>query len=292
MGVLDDIKEQYPTLAFLVNDPEVGKLLRDAVDPNKGFSPGRFQAKLYQTKWFKSRSTNQRQIDVLKNTDPGEYARQRNENLAQVRLLSSQLGLTLTPGQKLYMAEVNLRNGVSVGSEEFMYNLMNFARAQSPGKVGEGSVKGAAFDVNKMARQQFYVPMSQKDAYQWGVELALGTKDEKALRAYLSNRSASLYPHLREQLKNGASMEDLFSGHRALIAEELEISPESVDFTKGNFKKVLQQIDPKTKEPRMMTLHEAQTLARQDTRWWKTGNGREADSGMANFVLKAFGKRA
>lgn len=291
MGVLDDVKNQYPTLAFLLNDPEVGPLLRDAVDPNKGFSPQTFQAKLYQTKWFKGRSTSQRKIDILKNTDPGEYARLRNANLAQVRLMAKKLGLNLTAGQKLYMAEVNLRNGTDLGSEEALYNLMNFAQGQDPKKMGEGSVKGATFDVQEMAREQFYVPLSKTDAYKWGVELALGTKDEKALRAFLSDRAASLYPHLKDQLQGGASMEDLFSGHRAVLARELEMSEASIDFTK-QYQKVLHQIDPTTGKPRPMTLHETQTLARQDPKWWKTSNGAEADAGMANFILKAFGKRA
>lgn len=291
MGVLDDIRSQYPTLAFLINDPEVGPLLRDAVNPDKGFSPGTFQAKLYQTKWFKSRSTNQRQIDILRNTDPAEYRRRRDENLAQVRMMAKKLGLNLTAGEKLYMAEVNLRNGVDIGSEQFAYGLMNFAQTSGKKRMGEGSVKGAAFQVNEIARNQFYIPLSKDEQYKWGVELAIGTKDEQALRAYLSEKSASLYPHLKELLANGASMEDIFSGHRAVIAQELELAPETIDFTK-QWKKVLHQVDPQTQKPRPMTLHEAQTLARQDDRWWHTSGGKEVDAGMANALLKMFGKRA
>lgn len=292
MGVLEDIKEQYPTLAFLINDPEVGPLLKDAVDPNKGFSPQAFQAKLYQTKWFRTRSTNQRQIDILRQTDPGEYRRQYNEYVASLRAFAAQSGLKFTNPELAYIAGNALRNGVKPNTPEFQALMRNYAVSFKGDRLGQGSIRGAMLEVSKVARQQFYVPMTAKEQQEWATDLALGIKDESALKAYLSERSASRYPHLKNLLQGGASMEDIFGGHRALIAEELEISPETIDFTKGQWSKVLHQIDPATEKPRPMTLHEAQTLARQDNRWWATTNGRETDAGMTNFLLKTFGKRA
>jgi len=291
MSVLDDIREQYPTLAFLVNDAEVGKLLRDAVDPNKGFSPQTFQAKLYQTKWFKSRSTHTRQMDILKNTDPGEWRRLVKDTASKVRMLNSQMGLGLSQKEMNYMASGYTRYGIQPGSEEFMIGLRKFVGANTSKRIGSGSVTAAELAVRDMAKSGYYVPMSDKEARTWGLDLAFGTKDESALKAALAARAQSMYPHLKELLKGGASMEEIFSGHRATIAEELELSPEQIDFTK-DWKKVLHQVDPATGKPRPMTLHETQTLARQDKRWWATGKGREADAGMANFLLKTFGKRA
>jgi len=292
MGVLEDIREQYPSLAWLTKDPEVGKLLRDAVDPNKGFSPTTFQAKLYQTKWFKSRSTAQRQYDILKHTDPAEFQRQRQTYYAETKRILSNLGLSLKTNELKYLAETNYRNGVATGSEQFTLNLMNLSKAFGEKRFsGSGSVQGSKLAVKSMAKQQYFIPMTDKEATDWGIDMALGLKDENALKAALSKKSASLYPHLKELLNGGASMDDIFSGHRALIAQELELSPETIDFTK-DYKKVLYQVDPQTQKPRPMTLHETQTLARQDNRWWDTAGGRKADAGMANTMLKMFGKRA
>lgn len=290
MGVLDDIREQYPSLAFLVNDPEVGPLLRDAVDPNKGFSPETFQAKLYQTNWFRSRSTSQRNIDTLSKTDPGEFKRLYSDFETQVRMMNSKLGLNLNAEEIRYITSANLRNGVDPNSEEFAISLRKYAGKISD-RIGSGTVTGAELQVRDIARTQFYVPMSDAEVRTWALDLAFGTRDEAALRAQLSAKSASLFPHLKELLANGASMEDIFSGHRAVIAQELELSPEQIDFTK-DWTKVLHQVDPATGKPRPMTLHETQTLARQDNRWWATSKGRQQDAGMANFMLKTFGKRA
>lgn len=291
MGVLDDIKSQYPTLAFLINDPEIGPLLRAAVDPNKGFDPGTFQAKLYQTKWFKTRSTSQRQYDILKNTDPGEFKRRSQEALSKAHLTAQKLGLRMSSNELKYLSGTMLRNGADIGSEEFVNTLRNFAQATTSNRMGEGSIRGAAYQINDVARNQYFIPLSSKDAYAYGIDLALGVKDENSIRAIMAERAASLYPHLKEMLQGGQSMEDIFSGHRAVISQELELAPETIDFTK-DWKKVLYQVDPQTQKPRPMTLHEAQTMARQDNRWWATTNGKEADAGMGNFLLKTFGKRA
>lgn len=290
MSVLDDIKEQYPTLAFLINDPEVGSLLRDAVDPNKGFSPTTFQAKFYQTNWYKSRSTAQREIEILRNTDPGEYTRRRIAYQSQMQVLNKSMGLNLSDDEIQYMATNFMSKGIDVNSPELTASLRGFMQNRYA-RIGSGTVTGAELKVRDLAKSQYYLPMSTNEVRQWSLDLAFGTKDETALRAELAKKSASLYPHLKELLGNGASMEDIFSGHRAVIAQELELSPEQIDFTK-DWTKVIHQIDPATTKPRPMTLHETQTLARQDNRWWSTAKGKQADAGMANTMLKVFGKRA
>lgn len=292
MGVLDDIKEQYPQLAWLVNDPEVGKLLRDAVDPNKGFSPQTFQAKLYKTKWFRTRSTSQREMSILKNTDPAEYRRWVMTAAAGVSDLSTRMGHNLSRNKAAYLATTFVDRGIEIGSPEFMQQMRGYMRAQSSGGFeAAGSVDAAATQFRQIARNQYYLPVDNAEAHRWGIELALGIKDENAVKELMNQRAQSRYPHLRELLASGNSMEEIFSGHRAMIAQELEISPATIDFTR-EWSKVLHQVDPQTGNPRPMTLHEAATLARQDQRWWSTSNGRAKDAGMTNLLLKTFGKRA
>ena len=292
MSVLSDIKEQYPSLAFLANDPEVGPLLRDAVDPNKGFSPTTFQAKLYQTKWFRTRSVAQREYSIMYHSDPAELKRRRAAVDADMRAIAHKAGITITGGEAKWLTTYLLANGLDAGSPEGINMLRSFMRNTKTNRFGaSGSVAAAATTFRNIAKNQYYLPIDQKEAHRWGIELALGVKDESAVKELMSQRAMSRFPHLKELLKNGATMEEIFSGHRALIAQELELNPTQIDFTK-DWVKVLQQTDPQTKKPRPMTLHETQTLARQDKRWWRTTKGREQDAGMANFFLKTFGKRA
>lgn len=308
MTVLDDIRENYPTLAFLVNDPEVGQLLKDAVDPNKGFSPQAFQAKLYQTNWYKTRSEAVRTNDILRNTDPGEWKARLSEYGAQVKAMSDQLGLNLSPAEISYISGNNLRYGIEANSPEARASLATFAKkaVTSSSFMAPGTIMAATQNVKAMAAGQYFLPMDENIAKQWAVDLAFGVKDEAALKAELQKSAASRYTWLAPQLNAGQSMEQIFAGHRAVIAEELEIDPGSIDFTRGDWRRVLgvpneqgttndtagpQAGNPGPLAQRPMTLYEAQTLARQDTRWWSTSRGRSADAGMANFMLKSFGAR-
>lgn len=286
---LSRIREQYPQLAWLVNHPEIGPLLREAVDPNKGFSPQTFQAKLYSTNWFKRRSQSFREWEILRATDPGTANARRAEYRTNVRQLASSLGIPLSNAEAKWFSEVGLQSGWDVGGGQMMESLAAFGRRKN--KYGPGAILTRATEAKQLARSQYYIPMSHTDAVHWSDWMARGLRTQDDLKIELQKRAASKYRHLAAELGAGKTMEDIFAGHRATIAEELEISPETIDFTKGQWSKVLGTRDAKSGTTRPMSLYEAQTLARQDGRWWGTSNGKEADAGMANFVLKMFGKR-
>lgn len=287
---LDRVREQYPELAWLFNDPEIGPLLRDAVDPNRGFSPTTFQAKLYQTNWFKRQSQAARQWQILKNTDPGEANARRAQYRAEIGRLSQSLGINLTNGQAMLAAEAALQYGWDLNGGQLLEAIA--AHGRKTGKYGAGAIRTTAEKAKSLSSGQYFLPMSNADAYKWGDWVARGMRTEQDLQIELQNRAISRYRHLAQELSAGNTMEDIFAGHRALIAQELELAPDSIDFTKGQWAKVIGVPDPNGKGVRSMTLSETQTLARQDNRWWATSNGREADAGMANFVLKMFGRRA
>ncbi len=288
--VLDRVREQYPELAWLFNDPEVGALLRDAVDPNKGFSPTTFQTKLYATNWFKRQSQSARQWNILKNTDPGEANARRAEYTTEIGRLASSLGIKLTPGQTSLTAEAALQFGWDLGGGQLLEAITAHGRKIG---YGPGAIASNASKAKALSFGQYYLPMTNTEANTWGDLIVRGMRTDADLQTELQNRAISRYHYLAPELSSGKTMEDIFAGHRATIAQELEISPTSIDFTKGQWAKVLGIVDRSgTGKMRPLSLSETQTLARQDTRWWSTANGREADAGMANFMLKTFGKRA
>lgn len=287
---LSRIREQYPQLAWLINDPEIGPLLREAVDPNKGFSPQTFQARLYNTNWFKKKSQATREWTILSHTDPGEANARRSEYRTEIVRLSSSLGIPLSPQEAQYITEAALQSGWDLSGGQLREAIAAFGRKKN--KYGPGAIMTTAAAAKEMAAGQYYVSMSHTDAVHWADWIARGLRTEDDLKVELSNRAKSKYSYLSQELGTGKTMEEIFAGHRATIADELEISPASIDFTKGQWAKVLGVRDPTTGQTRPMSLYETQTLARQDNRWWSTSNGKEADAGMANFVLKMFGKRA
>lgn len=293
MGVFEDVQKQYPTLAFLFRDPEVGKLLRNAVDPNMGFSPTEFQARLYQTKWFRRRSQSQREWEILQHVDPRELTRRINMAKRDLRLNFSKLGFRANAAEINYIASYAVKDGYDVTDPA---NALAFRSLilRNPKRIAEGAVNTARKQVQSRGRQVWFQGIGGGVDTKWGVDIALGLKTEADLDEYYRKRAISFFPHLRKELEAGETMASLFDGHRQVIAEELELDPESVQLmlNHGQWGKVLRYRDPSTKKDRALTLSETRTLARQDPRFWKTMKGQAEGSSLSNMLLQTFGRRA
>ena len=291
MGVLDDIREQYPTLAFLLNNPEVGPLLRKAVDPNSTYSPGRFQAELMQTGWWKRSSQSAREYEILSHTDPGTFKQNINTYKTAVRQRARQMGVALTDKEVVWLANSMLRLGQQPDGPELGAGLVKI-RKYGASRQREGSIRTYARGAQGRAQSAYMLRMSTGSAERWGNWMALGEKSQDDLEQYLRRQAAAKYPWLAKSINGGQTMADLFSEHVSTIAETLELDPNSINLTDSKWSKVLNYRDRYTGERRSMTTGEAGYLARQDTRFWRTAAGREADAQGANMILNMFGKRA
>ena len=289
MGVLENIREQYPTLSFLVNDPEIGPLLRDAVDPNKGFSPQTFQAKLYQTGWWKRQSSSEREWLIKSKTDPGTAKRERTAYRGALSTAANRYGAQLTNAQETWLTELGLARGLAPDDPSMLAQFRQIV-AQKPSAGGPGARRTGARAVQQMARGDYGIRMSKGTAATWGDRLARGLTTMDDVRVTLADKATQMYPQFATGLRQGQTIRDMTDGYREIIASELELDPERIDFTEGRWSKVLNWRG--SKGLRAPTAQEVQKLARMDTRWWSTSHGRQTDAEMTSGVLQMFGKRA
>lgn len=290
MGVREDVLEQYPTLGFLLNDPEVGKLLRDAVDPNQGFSPQTFQAKLYQTRWWKNRSQSAREFDIIAHTDPGTYRQNLSQYRNQLAAVANRLGVNLTSKELGWISASNMRQGLNADSRETLMSLVRLRRSSGRHQAA-GAIRTSSHAARNRARGDYFLSMGSKSAQKWGEMIAMGERTEQDLDDYLRHQAASMYPHLNGSLQAGFTMRDLFSEHAAVIAEELEFDPERVNLMDGKWRQVLRTSDGKGGF-RPMSLSETQRLARSDDRFWSTNKGQQEEARMVTFLGNTFGETA
>lgn len=288
MGVADDIRQQYPNLYFLMQDPEIGPLLREAVDPNAGFSAQAFYAKLTNTRWWKSRSQAQRQWEFMRHTDPAEAQSQINQFRNQLSQQASRLGIALTPSQLAIISVDALSKGLSPDSPEVLRKMIQLRTLKN---TQAGGIQTASRQAMAVSYGDYFLPMSGHTAGIWGQQIATGMKTLDDLRVEMQKKAISRFPYLRTQIMAGQTPAEIFAPHRDMIASELELSPGTIDLANSKWSKVLDYYDKTTKVHRPMTLYEVQTLARQDDRWWKTQKGKSADASMANMILERFGKR-
>lgn len=289
MGVLENIREQYPTLSFLVDHPEIGPLLRDAVDPNKGFSPQTFQAKLYQTNWWKSQSNTQREWLIKSQTDPGSANAERKTGWNELDAMAKRMGVSLTPAQVKWLTETALANGQSLDSVEVKRGIMKLWRGTDYGK---GQVGVDAQSIRALAQSEYFRPMSSNEAHELARRVATGDDTLESIKTRLQSQAAERFPHLRQRISEGLTPAQIVEPYRQIVAEELEY---------GDISEVNVMTDPKWRrllgirqsdgKMRMMTESEVMLAARQQPRWWSTSRGKEADAGMASTLMNVFGAR-
>jgi hypothetical protein len=251
-----------------------------------------------KTNYFRSRGAPARAWEILVNTDPAEAWRRRAETYYQQSEIAHKLGYMLTETELQYMTEWNLSRGVEVGSPEWRWGLRTILNDQGdpyvgpPHKLVVGGITGAMNQIHNTAKGDWFMSLSQDEYYRMGIDVAMGYLDDNAVRYALQERASSLYPHLRTQMDQGATMKDLFSGHMQTIAEEWEVDPGTLTYDSPTMQSIIGRRDPNTGNMRSASLYEAKILARQDDKFWNTSRARQLESSAGNYLLKTFGKVA
>lgn len=291
-SVTQRVLEQYPSLKFLLNDPEVGRLLRDAVDPNKGFSSQTFQAKLMETRWWRTKSEAQRTWAITAATDPGEAKMQRHQYAAEIVTTAARLGVKLSTPEVKWITEVGLSRGYEPGGARMMGDILRHGR--KAGKVGAGAVNTAARAVRNLETSQWMREPPRRETEYWGEQIALGRKTLEDFNAAAAHSAGRRFPHMAAQIRAGMTVAQAIGPMVEAYAREMDWDPQglmSKIHTDPKHTGLLGIRDPKSRKMRLPTEHEAAVMARRRGDWWGTTRGREADAAMTSALLETFGRR-
>jgi hypothetical protein len=98
------------------------------------------------------------------------------------------------------------------------------------------------------------------------------------------------YGHLSELIDQGVTLEDLASNYRQSAAKLLEIDPNQIDMSQGDYEVALSFGEEGKK--RAMTTGEWEKLLRTDARygWEKTENAKSEARSLASNIAEAFGR--
>lgn len=246
--VAQQIREQFPAFAWLLDDPGVGPLLTQlgagTIDQQT------FQSRLYQTDWWKRTGETVRRWDTLVATDPATATERRFARIAAVRDLSAQMGV---PGINLLQFS---ENSLRFGWSDAQLRDEIAKKAKFSGKI-TGGPQNALQTVNAMAAD-FGVPVTWDRKVGWSRRLLAGDLTEDALRGELSARAQETYAEnaaLVAALKRGQSVRDYAEPYLAIAAEELEIDPGQINLRKPQWSEMLLHTDKEGKQ-RGMTLSE------------------------------------
>jgi hypothetical protein len=286
------IQTDYPAYAWLLDIPEVGALLEQAV--TEGWGEAMFVSKLWATNWYRSRSESQRQMEALQQTDPGQFGAIWNQKYGGVQDTGLRLGLAFAPGEADFLTASHVFGNKNFDDPQEKQFLLNWAKANKGRVSNTGSIFAQAQRADNIARTEFFFAPTWEDSLTFGIEAALGYNNEDNYRQSLADWFAGVMPHLAPRLKGGETFAQIVNPYRDIIAKELELGGlEDVDMISSNQWKWLTGIaDPTSGEMRLPTQQEVLTAARKDPRWRHTIGATALSSSLIDGITRAFGVRA
>lgn len=289
----DQIIRDYPTFAYLLNDPEIGPLLLEAVDPSKGFDAATFQAKVMQTDWWKTTSESQRQWETLSATDPATAQAQRDQWKDSLNAEAAKLGVQLAPADLDWWVDNYLPKGISAADASIGRELARVYQQRPDLRIGQPGVEtGDIPAVQTQLRQigaSYFRDLTQQDLDWWSAQIASGQQSIQSFQSVIVNEAKQQFPSFQAQIDAGVPLDQLFSGTKAIVANELELDPTQMDLMHDPRWSQLLGVPDEKGTTRLLTRSEALQFARSQDEWRNTASAKQGGADLTMELLKTFG---
>jgi len=268
--------------AVLTTYPELAALFRKGVA--EGWSQETFQAKVRNTKWYKTHAESWRTTEILRLTDRKTYNQNLANTKANVVAQAAQMGATLSGDQLNSVVNQVFRLGVE--GAQLTKLLSNYVVAV------DGAMKGQAGatqeELKRLARAN---GISYNDNWYASASRAVvgGVKTLQDYENDIRRQAASAFPVYADQIKAGQDVADIASPYIQRMSALLEINPADVDLFDNSIREALSGRNPDTGKAQAKSLWQFENDLRKDPRWQKTSNAKETYSNLAQGVLKNWG---
>ena len=275
------IREQYPYLAYLLDNPDIRPILMDAA--MKGDAEATTQSRIRETNWWKTTAEATRVWDSLWQLDNAEAMNRWNERTVSLTNLVQQMGVPMDAEGIKWVAGRILREGWSDEQlNRYLGQLMRNSGGASAGRVTESQA-----ELKALARS-YLVNMADKDAMEYAIRIAEGSTTKDAISTLLRQEAKNRFTWLAPQIDSGITPMQLFASTRNAVAQELEIDPETIDLNDSRWSALTSPVNADG-TTRSVNFAEAQTWARQRPEWRFTKNANDSASQLTMGLLKAMG---
>lgn len=257
-----------------------------------------FDAAIKGTQYWKTHSAPSRAFDEFLATNLGAES-DRIIGLAKdhVREVFTRNGVSLDDPQLGELAKQAIRSGdITLQGQVLNPDGLNAMVAFSLGQAvtgGEDLTGEAGFSADQimaLARSEYMLPITQREADRWAVDILNGNQTEESIRATLNQRAQERYDWL--DLSNGRTVQSATDGIIATIAQTLELDPDTIDLLDPKWNQFLEAVDPQTGRRRGRTLGEAVQMARDMDEFEGTAAYRQQGASFQRGLVDFFEGRA
>lgn len=281
----EELAEQYGLSSALINSSkELKKLFGQAVSGS--WSATKFQAKLKNSKWWRSQSSTLRKYITQKYTDPASWKQKNGNAYAKFNAMAVEVGLSpqLKDGKASSLLKKVAYNALALGwsdarVKDYLGNYVTLHDGMMWGEAGD------TFD--KMHEIAYLNGMTYgQDRYKkWTREVMAGRSTLENTEAYIRKQAAARFSAFSEQIKAGQNVIDLAAPYIKSAATLLELPETDVDLTE----KLVYNAMAGSHAGENFPLWQFENAVRNDPRWRKTNNARESMMTVARQVAKDFG---
>lgn len=278
-----ELAETYGmSYAFFKSQPELMKKLKEAVAEQ--WLPDRFQAELKNTSWWKKNSDTVRQAQVLQKTDPATYNAQMEAARVAAREMAVKAGAILSDKNVEKLAKnITWYGWQDAQVQNFLGQYVKFAADHTLGGLAGQAAKAIKDEAYKNG-----VAVTEQSVLNNAQYLVRGLTSMEKIQASLREQSAGLYPAFAEQIKAGASIQDLAQPYVQVVAQELGLPETDVNVFSPKVKQALTRANAQG-QPEAMNLNDFTQMVRNDPSWRKQPVVANKVMGVGRQVLKDMG---
>jgi hypothetical protein len=212
----NELAETYGmSYAFFKSQPELMKLLKGAVAEQ--WAPAKFQAEVKNSSWWKKNSDTARQQQILQKTDPATYKASMEAARVAAQQMAVKAGAILTDKNLEKLAKNILWYGWEEGQvSNFLGQYIKFSADHTLGGLAGQAAKAIKDEAYKNG-----VAVTEQSILNNAQYLVRGLTTMEQIQGSLREQSAGLYPAFAEQIKAGASIQDLAQPYVQVVAQEL-----------------------------------------------------------------------
>lgn len=280
-----ELAEQYGLSSALINSSrELKSLFGKAVSGQ--WSAAKFQAKLKNSRWWRTQSSTLRRYVTQKYEDPATYRQKTKNAWVKYNAMAAQVGLApqIKHGKPTGLLRHVAYNALALGWSDARIKdyLGNFVTTHGGMMWGEA---GENFD--KMHELAYLNGMKFSTARykKWVREIAAGRSTLQNTESYIRQHAAAKYHAFSAQIKAGQNAMDLAAPYIKSAATLLELPETEVDLHDKLVANAMQGSHAGANFP----LWQFENAVRNDPRWRKTNNARESMMTVARQVAKDFG---
>lgn len=287
VAAVDYVRTNYPEVAGFLEIPGIAEVLLNAA--REEWPPGKLEAALHATDYWKRTTESQRRWDMVRITDPATAQRQFMLTAQHVQQMRQRLGVDISEETFTQIASDATRGTWS--DDTLRIALVGAWQAGGYRTVAGGDLGATISDVRKLA-SEYGVTLSDGTVFENARRLAEGSMDELGMQDYVRQQAVSRYNRneaLVQALGRGVTTKQFADPYLQVAAKELNMNPENMSLMDSKWSRFLE--DGPTPGQQGMTLDQWRRVVRSDQAygWDKTQNAKDEAAALTTQLARKFG---